>query len=1071
MAGLLDSVAGNLLGRITEAAARPEFGDIRNELRNLETTVSNLKAGIRDAEEKQAIDYELYGLLKQLKDAFSMADNLIEELECDYLKWRVQNPKNDVDEKRSQFSSCFSSNFLVSPSKTAAEINRITKTLDMIEETMSNFSLVEDENEYIKRLKGEMTLRTSITGSQAFARLLHLRKEAILSDNVDSIIGRDEAKQSIIDELVKDEDDKQKSPRILSIHGDGGMGKTALAKLVYNAHQVFDHFDKRMWVCVSEDFDVQRIRREILSSATGEKVTDALTDRRLLIRLQRNFVGKKFLLVLDDFGALDPDRVSELGKIVNMGANGSKIMITTRSQKTLNDATAHNIEKLDEKNSMVLFEHTFGSKKLTENVEELKELVPKCGGAPLAIKCLAGLLSSKVSDGVECLNVKDLSEKWKQEEVNEGGCVLRALRTSFDLMPSYLKPCFLCFSLLPKDNVFYSFELIQLWMAQGILYSGSKDPEAVGEQYFNELWFRGLLEDVEEHTLGYWFKIHNLVHDLAVQQAKEQKNLENLHQLSFVDCNSKDLPPLTSYDIRFLSIPVGRGMEPKINGVPLFKCITKFRQLRFLYLCNSSLEELPTSIDTLKHLRYLDLRGNQRLKRLPESICKLQSLQTLILAFCSELEELPRNIKNMISLRFLWIQTKQANLGKDGIGSLTSLRFLAIGGSDNLTHLFEDIDKLNSLQTLIIYDCKSLLTLPKDLENLSSLCNMAIWGCERLRLTFSLESLHLRKLILRGLTAVGNLPKWMYCLDANLEVLEIGEFPTLRVLPFWLANYWELRILGISHCPRLEAHCMPSDLHYCDKMEELRITFCGSLSINSMKENNHESLHISHIPTIYVDSKKIKPRVASTDKHGAGQTEEESEHGVYSDDHESDAHHVGFDDNAGVEPKHDDIDSHGLKAAMDNRVGAGQTGRGEHDRAMNDNHLDADNESHVGTGQPLKAEHVGDEQTVGAKQDDANDKNSHVGGGQTEGLKQDGITDESHVGAKQTIEAKKDGAADDNHVGVGQIGAKHDGETNKHTDVGKNEGANENGHGKVCLGDNDHAGGADQAMVITYEGF
>ncbi|XP_023528977.1 disease resistance protein RGA2-like [Cucurbita pepo subsp. pepo] len=259
MGGILDGVAGNLIGRIIEAASRPEFRHIRRELRNLETNVSNLKPGLRDAEEKQANDGKLYGLLNQLMNEFSKADDLLNELECEYLKWRGQNQKNDVDEKGCQFSSCFSSNFFVPSTKTTDKMNGITKALDTIAETMSEFSLIEDENKHIKRLKSEMTLLTSITGSQAFSRLLHLKKEAILSNNVDSIIGRDEAKKSIIDELLKDEDDKQKSRRILSIHGDGGMGKTTLARLVYNDHKVFDHFDKRMWVCVSEDYDVQRI--------------------------------------------------------------------------------------------------------------------------------------------------------------------------------------------------------------------------------------------------------------------------------------------------------------------------------------------------------------------------------------------------------------------------------------------------------------------------------------------------------------------------------------------------------------------------------------------------------------------------------------------------------------------------------------------------------------------------------------------------------------------------------------------------------------------------------------------
>ncbi|XP_022983693.1 putative disease resistance protein RGA1 [Cucurbita maxima] len=1059
MAGFLDSMAGNLLGRIIGAAGRPEFCHIRSELRNLETTVSNLKSGLRDAEEKQASDAELYDLLKQLKHAFSMADDLLEVLECDYLKWRVQNRKNDVDKKGCQFFSCFSSNFLVSATKTAAEINEITKTLDTIEETLSEFSLVEDENEHIKRLKSEMSLRSSITGSQVFSRLLHLKKEAILSDNFDYIVGRDEAKQSIIDELLKDEDDEQKSRRILSIHGDGGMGKTALAKLVYNDNEVFDHFDKRMWIWVSEDFDVRRIRREVLSSATGEKVSDVLSDCRLLIRLKRNFIGRKFLLVLDDFGDLDSGRVSELEKLVEMGANGSKIMITTRSEQTVQDSATYKVEKLDEEKSMVLFEQTFGRKILTGNMTRIhselkKELVPKCGGVPLAIKSLAGLLSLEASYGVEWLDVTAFSEKWKQEEVKEGGCVLHALKLSYDLMPSYLKPCFLCFSLLPKDYVFYSFEIIQLWMAQGILHSDSKDPEVVGEQYFNELWSRGLLEDVEEHALGYWFKIHSLVHDLAVQQAsKEQQNLESLHQLSFVNCNNKDLPRPTCDKICVLSIPVGGGVEPKINGVPLFKCLTNFRQLRVLYLCNSSLEEIPTSIDALKHLRYLDLRGSRRLKRLPESICKLQSLQTLILAFCSELEELPKDIGNLISLRFLWIQTKQASLGKDGIGSLTSLRFLAIGGSKSLTRLFDDIDRLNSLQTLIIYDCKSLLTLPKGLESLSTLCNMALWGCEQLKWTISLELLRLKKLILRGLPSFAIFPTWLNRFDADLEVLEVGEFPTLRVLPSWLPNLWELRILGISNCPRLEGR-MPLYMDNCDKMEELRITFCGMFSKNVMNESNHEEWGISHVSTIYVDTRRTNPRVTSIDEHEAAGGAE-VKHGVDNDEQESDAQHVGFNNDAGVRPKQDGIgsdihESIGTRqvngAAEDGRVGAGQTGQGEHNRTTNDDHLEANIGSDIGTGRPLNPEH-----------DKANN-DSHVGTGQTVGEKVDEVGDDRLVGTEQTL--------GDPNVGTRHIvRAKQDVITDESHAGAKLGGANENGDAEV-----DRAG-SEQTMVITVEGF
>ncbi|XP_022156817.1 putative disease resistance protein RGA1 [Momordica charantia] len=1083
MARLLVSMAGILLGKITEAAGRSELWPIRSELRNLETIVSSLKGVLRDAEEKQGNRSNLTPLLKQLQDAFSKTDDLIEELDCEYLMWKMKNRRNDVGVKLLQFSSCFSSNFVVSASGTAHKINEIIERLVGIDKQLSEFFLVEQENEHIKRLKSEMSLRTAITGSQVFGRILRSKKEAILSDNMDSIIGRDKAKESIINKLLTNGDDKQKFPAILSIHGSGGMGKTALAKLVYNAHQVFDHFDKRMWVCVSEDFDVRRIRRELLSSATGEQVPDAaLTADRLQIRLQRNLIGRKFLLVLDDFGALNPKRESELEEILKMGADGSKIIITTRSEQTLNDVTTHEIERLDEEESMVFLKHALKDKELIGHLHEVAEkLVPKCGGAPLAIKCLAGLLSSEASDGAERANAKDLIELWRRLEM-KGSCVLPAFRLSYDLMPSYLKPCFLCLSLLPKDYVFYSFELIQLWMAQGILHSSSENSDVVGQRYFNELWSRGLLEDVEEHAFGYWFKIHSLVHDLAVQLAeKEQENLGSLHHLSFVDSSNKDLPLSTIGKIRCLSVPMG-GVEPKINRLPLVKCISKFRQLRFLNLCNFSLEEIPASIDMLKHLRYLDLRGNRRIKRLPESICKLQSLETLILAFCSELEELPRNIKNLINLRMLWITTKQASLGNDGIGNVTSLRFLAIGGSENLTHLFEDIDKLDSLQTLIIYDCKSLLTLPEGLKSLSGLCNMAIWGCEQLKFTFSLGSLGLKKLILRGFPSLAQLPNWIAELDESLEVLEVGEFPKLSILPSWLSNLWILRMLGISNCPKLTDKLPQYMMENYDELEELRITFCGLLSKTIMEPSKHRGLHISSIPNIYVDSRKIisdkavhadHDKVTNHDDLVEGDKHDETIDGghgsireVQKDGVADDILHVDDEKVGGTKQN---------KAATDHsHIGDGQTVRGKQDEVA------------IGHSQ------VGDRQNVGAKQNEAATDHSNVGDGQTAGAKQDEATiDHGHVGDAQTIGAKQDEAAtDDCHVGDGQnVGAKKQGEAADHvsnvgdgqTVVAKQDeaaiddsnvgtGATNSDHSSNYLGDDGHPGGT-QTTVITLQGF
>ena len=50
----------------------------------------------------------------------------------------------------------------------------------------------------------------------------------------------------------------------------GGIGKTTLAQLAFNHDDVKAHFDKRIWVCVSDPFVPKRILRAILEALQGQ---------------------------------------------------------------------------------------------------------------------------------------------------------------------------------------------------------------------------------------------------------------------------------------------------------------------------------------------------------------------------------------------------------------------------------------------------------------------------------------------------------------------------------------------------------------------------------------------------------------------------------------------------------------------------------------------------------------------------------------------------------------------------------------------------------------------------------
>ena len=138
-------------------------------------------------------------------------------------------------------------------------------------------------------------------------------------------IGRDDDKDEIIRLLMQSSDDDQEIVSVLPIVGIGGLGKTTLTKFVYNNERVVKHFDKRMWVCVSNEFDVKRLIKEIFTSTTHDRCDDLPIDQ-LQLRLRDELNDNKFLLILDDVWSKNRDKWLELKALVDVGSKGSKII-------------------------------------------------------------------------------------------------------------------------------------------------------------------------------------------------------------------------------------------------------------------------------------------------------------------------------------------------------------------------------------------------------------------------------------------------------------------------------------------------------------------------------------------------------------------------------------------------------------------------------------------------------------------------------------------------------------------------------------------------------------------------
>ncbi|KAM3691139.1 hypothetical protein ACJW31_09G172800 [Castanea mollissima] len=806
-----------LLGSLIYEELSSAWG-VQSDLKRLECTLLATKAVLLDAEEKQETDHRLNHWLGQLKDVFNDAENVLDEFQYQILQKEVLKRCRSTRKKVGYFFS--GSNPLVFRFEMAHKIKGIRERVDDISDLKAEFNLA-------ARLEDRKTTMYRRDMTHSF----------IPSQNV---IGRDDDKKKIINLLMQPDVDRNAS--VIPIVGIGGLGKTTIAKLVYNDEQVVRHFQLKMWVCVSENFDVKRLITEILKSAVG--IDENLSIDQLQMCLREHIKDKKFLLVLDDVSNEDHIKWIELRNLLLGGCNGSKIIVTTRNSSVatiMSTAESYNLDGLSQKDCLSLFVNLAfkeGEEEQYPNLLEIgKEIVKKCRGVPLAVNTLACLLYSKVDENA-WISIRD-NEIWHLNQKESE--ILPALKLSYNQLPFHLKPCFAYCSIFPKDFVFNNLLLIQFWMAHGILQS-SKDEnlelEDVGNLYIKELLSRSFFQDVEQENILYFtFKMHDLIHDLALSIAKRECSVvtkkstlaAKVCHLSFSDNEQEVTTQLEKLSkVQTIIFQTDQSMSL------LETCISRFKYLRVLDLKNSSFEVLPSSIGSLNHLRYLDLSYNLIIKRLPNSICKLHGLQTLLLENCYNLEQLPKGIGDIIKLRFFIVTTKHTCLSEKAIGCLSSLRSLWIWRCVNLKCVFEGMEegRLTYLRTLVVGNCPNLTSLALSIKHLTALETLIIRDCKELSLMEVAGEednqdlkLSLQNLMFFRLPKLEVLPQWLQGSANTLQLLWIGGCENLTTLPDWLPRLKSLQTLWIDNCPKLSS--LPEGM---EALTELLIYGCPDLS-------------------------------------------------------------------------------------------------------------------------------------------------------------------------------------------------------------------------------------------------
>ncbi|KAM3691022.1 hypothetical protein ACB094_09G163100 [Castanea mollissima] len=830
MTELVYSIASNVIDKIGTHAFQEicSAGGISEDMKKLERTMSTIQAVLLDAEEKQVKNPGLIVWLGQLKDVFHDATDVLDEFECEALRRQVVKTYGNTWDQVRDSISYSSLNLLGFGRKMSHKIKGIRESLEELEEDRALFNLQvrsEDQN------------------------IVHRERETHSFVPDSDVIGRVDDKQKIIYLLMHPGNNSNVS--VIFIVGIGGLGKTTLAQWVYNDRRIATNFDLRIWVCVSEDISVLKLAKEILESAGGGSSENMSMDL-VQASLRSILKEKRFFIVLDD--VWNEDRNKWIGlKNLLIGGQGSKILVTTRSQKVASNMAPgpiHDLEGLPDKDCLALFircafkegEH----EQFSKLVEIGKQVVEKCKGVPLAVKTLGSLLYSKTEER-DWISIRD-NEIWKLEQKEND--ILPALRLSYNKLSSDLKQCFAYCSLYPKDFRYHNNELIQCWMANGLLRKSNNNTEEledIGERYLKELLSRSFFQEVQILDSTYWsFKMHDLLHDLSLYVAQndycliEDTNNTNKfekaryvsildHKLG-VDATITFLHKLSNNvrTINFLFDDWGKSDSININESLVETCISRFKHLRLLNLRNSKLETLSSSISTLKHLRYLNLYGNTKIKKLPDSICDLQNLETLILFECNEIEELPRDIRKLVSLRYFGITTKQTRLPANGIEYMPSLRGLSFINCHRLECFNEGIQRLTALRHLMFSNCNSLISLPQGMKHLTALKILYITGCEKLNLMEGDDyPTRLRTLHIWKLPQLVSLPQWLKGSADTLQFLCIWFCENLGVLPEWLPDLSSLHTLKILRCPKLSS--LPEGMDRLTALRELEISECPEL--------------------------------------------------------------------------------------------------------------------------------------------------------------------------------------------------------------------------------------------------
>ncbi|XP_038688569.1 disease resistance protein RGA2-like [Tripterygium wilfordii] len=345
----------------------------------------------------------------------------------------------------------------------------------------------------------------------------------------------------------------------------------------------------------------------MINSLTQQNRGDLDPDQ-LQTLIHEKLNSKRFLLVLDDMWSDDRHKWVEFRDLLEGGASGGKVIVTTRSTSvatTVGTVSVYNLKGFSHGDSLSLFKKWAFKEGEEEYYSHLMEIgdgiVKKCRGLPLAVRTLGTLLYSNTDDRYWGF-IRD-NEIWKLEQKEND--ILPELRdsTSLNLRHTAVVLDQEVLNSVQKANSLRT--IICPFNAQGPASESFLNTCTSTCKFLRVLHLEGFSFEVLPHSIGALKHLRDLTlsgNDGIKRLPDSICKLHNLHSLSLGKC--------------------------------------------------SALDELPSNIRNLVKLRFLEMTIKQ--KRLPENgIGCLTSLRGLSIVDCTNLEYLPEDKKNLRSLRIL----------------------------------------------------------------------------------------------------------------------------------------------------------------------------------------------------------------------------------------------------------------------------------------------------------------------------------------------------------------------------------------------------------------------------------